>query len=329
MKQNIKAILILLIIIAITGGLAFWGYQTRQVTPNPAGTIGNTAGNLNNGGLFCEYNDTIYFANPKDGYSLYTMTADEQDVTKLTDSEVCNILAGGKYIYYFQKDSHDESMGNVRISRSFFRCDLDGSHATSLTADTVVCAQLVDNYLYMLTAKNGNPFFYKIKIDKSDKVELANYVVNPASVQDGQIYYNGTGNNHYLYALNTANDVPSELWQGNTWYPIADGDYIYFIDVENNYRLCRYVRSLNMVEIMTEDRIECYNVGNGYIYYQCNSQTAPALKMMRTDGTGLTTIAEGNYTNINMTSKFVYFQEYGIPTSLYHSEIGSVFYSSM
>ncbi len=329
MKQNIKGIFILIILIAISGLLAFLGYQSRQVTMNPTGTVGNTGGNLNNAGLFCEYNNTVYFANPKDGYSLYTMTTDEQNVTKLTDSEVCNILAGGDYIYYFQKSSHDESMGNVRISRSFFRCDLDGNHATSLTSDTVVCGQLVDNYLYLLIAQNGSPLFYKLKIDKSEKIQLANYVVNPASAQGGHIYYNGTGSDHYLYSLNTVTEVPSELWQGNIWYPIADGDYVYFLDVENNYRLCRYVLSQKTVEVLTEDRVENYNIGNGYVYYQCNSTTAPALKMMRTDGTGLTVIAEGNYNNINMTSKYVYFQEFGSPTSLYHSEIGSLFYSSM
>ena len=329
MKQNIKGILILIVLIIVAGILALVGYRDRQVTLNPLGTVGNTGGNLNNGGLFCEYNGTVYFANPKDGYSLYTMTVNEQNVTKLTDSEVCNILAGGSYIYYFQKDSHDESMGNVRISRSFFRCDLDGSHATSLTSETVVCGQLVDNYLYLLTAQNGNPLFYKMKIDKSEKEILADYVVNPASAQSSHIYYNGTVGNHFLYSLNTASEVSSELWQGNIWYPIADGDYVYFLDVENNYRLCRYILSQKTVEVLTEDRIERYNIGNGYIYYQCNSATAPALKMMRTDGTGLTVIAEGNYTNINMTSKYVYFQEFGSPTSLYHSEIGSPFYSSM
>lgn len=329
MKQNIKGFILLIVLIALTGLLAFGGYHSRQVTPNPSGTVGNTGGNLNNAGLFCEYNDIVYFANPKDGYSLYTMTVDEQNITKLTDSEVCNILAGGKYIYYFQKSSHDESMGNVRISRAFFRCDLDGGHATSLTSDTIVCGQLVDNYLYLLTAQNGNPLFYKMKIDKSEKIVLADYVINPASAQGGHIYYNGTVGNHFLYSLNTVTEVPSELWQGNIWYPIADGDYVYFMDVENNYRLCRYILSEKNVEVLTEDRVECFNIGNGYIYYQCNSSTAPALKMMRTDGTGLTVIAEGNYTNINMTSKYVYFQEFGKPTSLYHSEIGTYTYSSM
>ncbi len=329
MKQNLKVFLILIILIAIAGVLAFLGYRGRQVTPNPTGTVGNTGGNLYNSGLFCEYNNTVYFANPKDRYSLYSMTADEQNVTKMTDSEVCNILAGGKYIYYFQKASHDDSMGNVRISRAFFRCDLDGSHATSLTSDTVVLGQLVDNYLYLLTAQNNNPLFYKMKIDKSEKEILADYAVYPASAQGGHIYYNGTVGNHFLYSLNTLTEVSSELLQGNIWFPIADGDYVYYIDAENNYRLCRYCISQKTVDILTEDRIECYNVGNGYIYYQCNSSTVPALKMMRNDGSGLTTIAEGNYTNINMTSKFVYFQEFGKPTSLYHTEIGSATYSSM
>ena len=30
---------------------------------NPEGTVGNTAGNLNNGGLFCEYDGKVYFSN--------------------------------------------------------------------------------------------------------------------------------------------------------------------------------------------------------------------------------------------------------------------------
>lgn len=329
MKQSLKAILLLFVLIAIAGVFAILGYRGRQVTMNPNGTIGNIGGNINNGGLFCEYNDTVYFANPKDGYSLYSMTVDEKNVTKLTDSEVCNILAGGDYLYYFQKDSLDDTLGNMRISHAFFRCELDGSHAQALTYDTVVYAQLVNNYLYMLTAQEEGPLFYKLKIDKSDKVELASYTVNPASAQGGHIYYNGTGNDHYLYSLNTATDVPTELWQGNVWYPIVDGDYVYFLDVENDYRLCRYVLSGQIVEIMTEERVDCYNVGNGYIYYQCNSQTSPALKMMRTDGSGVSTVAEGNYTNINMTSKYVYFQDFNDTTSLYHSQIGTTTYSSI
>ena len=37
-------------------------------------------------------------------------------------------------------------------------------------------------------------------------------------------------------------------------------------DVENNYRLCRYSLSRNEVEVLTEERIDCFNVGYGYVY---------------------------------------------------------------
>ncbi len=45
-----------------------------------------------------------------------------------------------------------------------------------------------------------------MKIDKSDKTELPTYEINPASAVNGTIYYNGTQDNHYLYAMNTATD---------------------------------------------------------------------------------------------------------------------------
>ncbi len=329
MKKYIKYFCLLFLLIAVAGLFAYTGYHSRQTTMNPHGTVGNTAGNLNNGGLFCEYNGVVYFANPTDGYSLYTMTATEENLTKITDSEICNILAGGEYIYYFQKSSHDETMGNVRISHAFFRCDLDGSNPLTMTTETIVKCQLEDNYLYMLAAKTEGPLFYKMKIDKSDKVILAEYNVNPVCTRGGIIYYTGNINDHHLYTLNTSTDVSTELLAGNLWLPVTDEMYVYYLDAEENYRLCRYSLNEDIVEILTQDRVDCYNIGNGYIYYQCNSQTEPALKMMRTDGTGLTILAHGNYTNINMTSTYVYFQEFGEKTSLYHSRIGDTSYSSM
>ncbi len=329
MKKYIRFFLLLTVLLAIFIFLSLLGYQTRQTAENPHGTIGNTAGNLNNSGLFCEYNGTVYFANPADGYSLYTMTSDEQDIQKITNAQICNILAGGEHIYYFQKSSHDESMGNVRISHGFFRCDLDGSHSVTMTTETIVLAQMVNSHLYMLAAKDEGPVFYKMKIDKSDKVALANYHVNPVCVRGGIIYYTGNVNDHHLYTLNSMTDVSNELLTGNIWLPVTDENYVYFLDADKNYRLCRYSIEADTIEIMTEDRVDCYNIGNGYIYYQCNSQTEPALKMMRTDGTGLTTLAYGNYTHINMTSKYVYFQEFGEENSLYHSLIGDTSYSSM
>lgn len=326
-SKKLKHIIISTVIGILLLTLIIYSFLSKRIAMNPAGTIGNTAGNLNNGGLFCEYDGVVYFSNSLDGGSLYSMLPDETALQKLNSSNVRNILAGGKYLYYFQLGSlGGGGIENVRTIKTFNRCQLNGNYATGLTRDVVVTGQLVDNYLYLLTSTSDGISFYKLKIDKSDKTILADYSINPACAVNGSIYYNGTQDNHYLYALNTANDTVTEVWKGNIWYPIVEGDYVYYMDVANNYRICRYSFSQDMIEVLTEDRADCYNVGNGYIYYQKNS-ASPQLKCMRTDGTDEKVIAEGIYCNINMTSQYVYFQEFGDDVSLYHSRLGSDGYS--
>ncbi|MBQ2802610.1 MAG: DUF5050 domain-containing protein [Lachnospiraceae bacterium] len=318
---GVIAAIVLTILIAL-------GILSEHIIMNPAGTVGNTAGNLNNAGLFCEYNGTVYFSNSFDGGSLYSMNPDETNFQKLNDVNARNILAGGEYLYYLRTGtSTDTGMGSLRSVNSFNRCKLNGSNTVGLTRDVVVCGQLVDNYLYLLTAGQEHPEFYKLKIDNSDKQLLADYEINPASVQNGIIYYNGTMTNHYLYGLDTSSDASSEIWHGNLWNPIVEGDYVYYMDVEHNYRLCRYSLSQDVVEVLTNDRVDCFNVGYGYIYYQKNDAN-PGLVCMRMDGTDVSVIAEGIYTNINITSQYVYFKEFGDEAILYHSYLGSNSYSS-
>lgn len=319
-KRIITGVVVTLLLVTLFVVMIF----LNRVSMNPEGTIGNTAGNLNNGGLFCEYNDTVYFANSYDGGSLYAMNPDETDIRKLNSLEVHNILAGGKYLYYFQAGSTSSSgFGQLQSIRSFDRCNLNGRDTTVLTKDVVVAAQLVNNYIYMLTSTHSGPSFYKIKIDNTDKTMLTELSINPACAQDGVIYYNGVETDHYLYALNTADDTVTEVWAGNLWYPVLADNYVYYLDVAENYRLCRYSLSQGVVEVLTNDRVDCFNVGSGYIYYQKNDSTSPQLICMGTDGSNAFVVAEGNYTDICMTSRYVYFRAFDDHYAMYHSPLGT------
>lgn len=325
MKKEAKIVIVVVAAVLFVALLSIF-MLSRRIPMNPAGTVGNTAGNLNNGGLFCEYDGVVYFSNAFEGGSLYMMNPDESGLKRLNTLKVRNILAGGSFLYYFQTGASIVSDFSEPFTvRSFERCKLNGSNSTSLVRDVVTAAQLVDNYLYILSPAKSGPLFYKLKIDNSERVDLGNFSINPACAENGIIYYNGTDTNHYLYGLDTATDTSHEVWRGNLWYPVTEGDYVYYMDVANNYRLCRYSRSQNNVQILTQDRIDCFNVGNGYIYYQKNGANAQ-LKCMRTDGSENKVIAEGNYTNICMTSRYVYFQAFGNDTVLYHSPLGTGFY---
>lgn len=324
-NTSVTIIIIAAVLLCMTIGIIL-NIMGNRIPSNPPGTIGNQAGNLNNSGLFCEHDGKIYFSNSYDNYSLYSMDLAETSVRKLNDVSVCNLLAAGNYLYYFRYGAAgDAGLGSVRSVNSFNRCKLNGKNAVSLARDVVVRAQLVGDQLYLLTAGGTKPTFYKMKTDKSDLTVLADYEINPACAVDGIIYFNGTQTDHYLYGLDTTTDAPYEIWRGNLWYPSVQGDYVYYLDVAENYRLCRYSLSQNVVEVLTNERVDCFNVGNGFIYYQTNGNE-PALKCMRADGSNVQTIAQGIYTAINMTSQYVYFQEFGNEINMYHSYLGSSTY---
>jgi len=325
-----KKKLYLLIGIVVAFMLVFGtiSFFNNRIKMNPAGTIGNTAGNLYNDGLFCEYDDTVYFSNPADNGALYSMNLDESKIKKLNSLKVQNILAAGDSLYYFQRGSAENSqLNNAVSSKSFNRCNLKGKNVQGMTRDVVVSAQLVDNYIYMLIAGKEGPVFSKMKINKSDSTILANANINPACAENGMIYYNNNKDNHNLRCWDTTSDTSYDIWANSIWNPILYGDYVYYMDVENNYRLCRYHLYRDEIEVLTEDRVDCFNVGYGYIYYQKNGEDAQ-LRCMEWDGSNPQVIADGNYTSINMTSYYVYFRDFENETVWYHSPLGSSGYST-
>lgn len=294
---------------------------SQRVKMNVGNLSGNTAGNLNNGGLFCEANGVVYFSNAYDGGCLYSMSPDETNMKKLTTVAASSINADPNYLYYYL-DSTNSGVGLGYVQRTYgiYRSNLNGKRSECLKRGNAITMQLCGNYLYYQYFDNNDKRgtqLYKVKIDKSEEKKVADYNINPASCVDGLIYFNGTTDNHYLYTLNTANDSVSLLWDGDLWNPVYDNGYIYFMDVQNNYRLCRYSHSENVVEVLTNDRIDFFNLYGNYIYYQKSSQTEPALKRMYLDGSSVETVAEGVYKNINVTSNYVYFTAFGSDVPVY------------
>ncbi|MGN1148109.1 MAG: DUF5050 domain-containing protein [Lachnospiraceae bacterium] len=323
MKKKLKAIIGSIIAILILALLIVFSILQKRVTPIPDGTVGNTAGNANNGGYFCEYDGVVYFSNPYDNGSLYSMSPDESNMKKLISANVSHINAGGSYLFYYQEEASGSSgLGYIRSSHGIYRSLLNGKNITCLSKDLLFNIQLVDNYLYYLSSADKGAEFYQLKIDSSEKELLANTGWNFAcAMPDGTVYYNGTESNHYLYRYDTKSGTSNTVWKGNLWYPVYDNGYIYYLDVASDYRLCRYSLSGDVVEILTHDRVDCFNLAGGYIYYQKNSASEPALMRMTLDGQNVETIMEGNYTHLSATSRYVYFSAFGSDVPVYRTPV--------
>ncbi len=330
-KKNLKGLIVIIAVavIGLAGGVYAFitNARSERVPANPPETIGNTAGNINNGGRFCELNGKVYFSNSFDNDTLYCMNTNETDIKRISGAVISNILGAGDYIYYFQRsESGETGLGGVRVPFSFNRSRTDGKKASSVVRTVVTSGQLVGNRLFLQGMDDNGAYFFEVGTDGSGYKEIGRYVLNPACAYNGSIYYNSTVENHHLMIYNTETGFTRDLLGENVWNPVLYGDYVYYMDPGNGYSLRRFGLTTNTVEILCKDKIQHFNVGNGYIYYQTGGKS-PGLYYMSTDGSGVTLMANGQFHDINMTTMYVYFRDFFDDTVTYHAYLGINDYS--
>ena len=108
MKKYIKPIIAVLVLALIISGIAI-NILSSRVKYNTTYVNGNTSGNLYNAGLFCESNGTIFFANPDDKYSLYSMDITGGNLKKLSKDTATYINADDNYVYYVRNNEKENT----------------------------------------------------------------------------------------------------------------------------------------------------------------------------------------------------------------------------
>lgn len=322
--KKLKTFLIIFILCLLLGSVFALTYFMNKIPENPAGTVGNTGGNLYNEGLFCENDGQVFFSNPYDQNTLYVMNPDETEAKKLTTVGVKSINAAGKFVYYFQNDVGEGSgLGYAVKTTGMYRIKKNGNSPECLIREPLLTMNLIDNKIYFQHFNdNGGLNLDYIAIDKSAHGTALEGIMSPASALDGSIYYAHQEDNFLLYTYNSRTTMNSLLWNHKVYNPIYHTDgYIYFMDVENNYRICRYHPSTGEYQVITSERAESFNLYGNYIYYQKSSQSEPALMRVQTDGFNPEVVMYGNFAKINMTSTYVYFTEYGATTPMYHQAL--------
>ena len=199
--------------------------------------------------------------------------------------------------------------------------DIDGKGKPEiLDDDPCMYASLVGNYLYYLHYDTTDATtLYKVKIDGKEKEQVEKQSYFTASTDGQYIYYNGLTDNHNIYEMDTSNDHAKVIYEGNCWMPVKDGNNLYFMDCENDYRIAKVDLTNGEKTLVTDCRVDCYNVTGDKIFFQKNDKTNPAICCINTDGSNYQELKEGNYTAINVTSTYVYFKDFTTKTPYYTS----------
>lgn len=310
MKKIILRIFIVLVIVGAAALLIFSHFRDKMKY-NTGYVNGNTAGNLYNAGLFCEIDGTVFFANPDDDFKLYSMDPDGIHVKKICNDSVVYINADANYIYYIRNNQQSEvNFSSFTFeNHSLCRLSREGNKITTLDSDPSMYPSLIGNEIYYLHYdKEDATTLYKINIDGSDKKQVMKNYAFPCSTQGQYFYYNGNTTDGNLYRFNTATQSSETIYTCSCYKPIiSDGD-IYYMDAAKDTAIVHLNPSTGETAVLTEGKVDAYNVSGSYIYYQTYGDHQ-GLYRVSTNGGEPEQLISGVYTNINIASGYIYFMD--------------------
>jgi tricorn protease-like protein len=108
--------------------------------------IGNTPGNINNDGLAAIQGNRIYYVNPSDGHSIYSMRTDGSDKQKLNDDGSVFINVVGDRIYY---------IGGKENAHYIYSMKTDGTDRQKLNDDNSKFVNVVGGRIYYVNNSDG------------------------------------------------------------------------------------------------------------------------------------------------------------------------------
>jgi len=320
------------VIAEVFGADVKWDVATRTVdialkaaskpVARAVNTVGNTSGNLANGGLVAQQGDWIYYVS-FDGKNntLNKIKTDGKGKKTLLYGNIFYVSVVGDWIYYScgYLDEGSGSIGRVKTDGSKNQTLLNVTNYVSNREFNVVG----DWIYYIYDESPGYDRIMKMKTDGSAREELFStessniYTIN---VVGDWIYYSFYAGNYPYYTYigkvkTDGSDNPQLVAQNTSTAFNVVGDWVYY----SSYSSTQDIDTLSKIKTdgtshlnIISDQINGSKFGCGFnvvgddIYY-C---TANGLYKIKTDGSGKHKLAKGNFGFINIVGNWIYYVHY-------------------
>ena len=316
--STVKKVLLTLVFITVIvlGGILV--YNSGRTYLNDEDLVGNTSGNIYNGGLFSERDGKIYFSNDNDDGSLYVMNsnADAESIKKLHYDKAAYINVDENYIYYLRaNNTRENSSGSILMfnNTGIYRIKQNGKGLKLISSNPGSHVTVFGNHVYYQNYDvNAGLFLYRNQTDGSLERLLLREAVIPSKLIDNKVYYVGVNNDHNINGLDLSSFTTRACIEGNFAYPMFIGDYIYYMDQSNNYSINRMNKDGSDRIVLVKDRTSTFNITNSgkYLYYQIDNMNKS--KICRLDLTTMESevLLDGNFKQIHVTNNYVFFKDF-------------------
>ena len=316
MLKKVGRLLIALVILTAGAVIALYIYNDGRTYYNSEDELGNTSGNIYNGGLFCEQDDRIYFSNSQADGALYVMQSDLTGWKRLRDDKAVYINADENYIYYVRANRSGENGREgfmVFYNSGVFRVKQNGTELKAFTGNPGAYLTLKGNSVYFQRYDAGvGLYLYSYQIDGTKERCLIEDAVIPCAVIDDTLYYAGYSGDHNINGLNLHSYTAHPILEGSYLYPIFAGDYIYYMDPSHNYKIFRMNRDGSGITRLVNKRTSTYNItaSGKYLYYQIDDAKNNGIHRLNLQTLEDELLMKGDYKNINVTSNYAFYQDF-------------------
>ncbi|MBP1755538.1 MAG: hypothetical protein H6Q59_1936 [Firmicutes bacterium] len=316
MLKTIVRVLIFLGIVTVLGVGSLLIYNSGRTYFNEDNEVGNTSGNIYNGGLFCEQNNKIYFSNDAADGSLYVMDSDLSNIKMVYGDKAVFINADDNYLYYVRANNTRENQtGNIFMffNTGVYRLNHNGKGLKAFTGNPGSYLLLYGNNIYFQRYDvEVGLFLYRYQIDgKMERLLLQDAVI-PTTVMDNALIYNGFTKDHNINALDLSSYTFHPKFEGNYYYPIFNGDYIYYLNLDDNYKIYRMNCDGSNPTLIVNERCSTYNITDDgkFLFYQVDGGKHNRICRMNLETLVNETLLEGDYKQIHITSNYVFFKDF-------------------
>lgn len=309
-KAKIIAVMIVAVL-AIAGYVGFSMYRNRIIW-NTEGRVGNSSGNLLNGGLFCEGGGRIYFTNTNDDGNLYSMDMTCGDFKKVYDDRAEEINYAGSYLVYSRKNYQKDVVNGemfVFNTKGLYRLQLNTKKAKCFYDGALGIVSLCGNDIfYQHYTDNNGINLYGIKLDGSENGQKAEGSVNPSAISNRKIYY-ASDSESGIFSWDIATGTKTGINGANYYGCLLAGNSIYALDLFDGYKIVRMDLNGENAEVVVDEMCSVFNASEDgdYIYYQVDDGENARLECKNLDNGNVTVIIEGNYDRIHLVGQYLFF----------------------
>lgn len=311
MRKEKVIIIILILVLIVVGYVGFSMYRNRMVW-NKEDAIGNSSGNLLNGGLFCEGDGVIYFSNPVDDGNLYSMDMTCNNFKKVYDDRAEEINYAGSYLVYSRKNYQKDAVNGemfVFNTKGLYRLQLNTKKIKCFYDGALGIVSLWGNKIFYqhYTDKDGMNL-YSVRLDGDKNEQKAQGPINPSAIKNQKMYY-ASNSESGIFSLDIVTGVKKGIRGENYYGCLLAGDYIYALDLFDGYKIVRMDLNGEHVETVVDEMCSIFNASEDgdYIYYQVDDGKNARLECKNLDNGKVTVIADGNYDRIHLVGQSLFF----------------------